>query len=235
MKIRSLLSAVLLLVASIGWAQNDNCTGTLTDNVEIDGGTPFVNGYTYFFSTSGDVVTATFELLDPQVGLVGFYQTLNPNFSESGPVFPDPGTQVVSESFSGFSPGDTFSMRIKFSYAGGFSTGDTLTYIVGDNCGITPPEPLELPIDFESTAVDYDFDNFAGGVSTLIPNPDASGENTSATVAEMVKEPGDVFGGTTLTLDDPIDFSVNKLFKMKVRSPRVGARVLLKVENAGNP
>ncbi|MCA1761930.1 MAG: hypothetical protein LC664_02875 [Flavobacteriales bacterium] len=235
MKFKSLFTAILLLVASISWAQNDNCTGTLTDNVEVDGGTPFVNGYTYYFYTVGDEVTATFTLLDEVDGLVAFYQTLNPEFEESGPFFPEPGTQTVTASFPGFSDGEAFSMRIKFSFAGGFSTGDTLTYTVGDNCGIEPPQPLELPIDFESTAVDYSFDNFAGGVSTVVPNPDPSGENTSETVAEMVKEPGDVFGGSTLALDDPIDFSENKLFQMKVRSPRVGARVLLKVENALNP
>ena len=235
MKIRSIFTAMLLLVASISWAQNDNCNGTLTDNVEIDGGEPFELGYTYNFFTVGDEVTATFTLLDTVAGLVGFYQTLNPDFAETGPVFPEPGTQTVSESFSGFSNGDTFTMRIKFNFAGGFSTGDTLTYTVGDNCGITPPEPLELPITFENPNVDYTFDNFAGGVSTLIPNPDVSGENTSATVAEMVKETGDVFGGTAIVLDDPIDFSENKLFQMKVRSPRVGARVLLKVENILNP
>jgi len=235
MKFKSLFTAMLLLVASFSWAQNDNCTGTLTDNVEVDGGTPFVNGYTYYFYTVGDEVTATFTLLDPVDGLVGFYQTLNPNFAESGPFFPEPGTQTVTASFPGFSDGDTFSMRIKFSFAGGFSTGDTLTYTVGDNCGIEPPQPLELPIDFESTAVDYDFDNFEGGESTVIPNPDVSGENTSATVAEMVKGVGAVFAGSTLALDGPIDFSENKLFQMKVRSPRVGARVLLKVENALNP
>jgi len=112
---------MLLLVASISWAQNDNCNGTLTDNVEIDGGEPFELGYTYNFFTVGDEVTATFTLLDTVAGLVGFYQTLNPDFAETGPVFPEPGTQTVSESFSGFSDGDTFTMRIKFNFAGGFS------------------------------------------------------------------------------------------------------------------
>ncbi len=234
MKIRSLLSAMLLLVASISWAQNDNCNGTLTDNIEIDGGTPFVNGYTYNFFTVGDEVTATFTLLDTVVGLVGIYQTFNPDFSETT-VVPDGGSQTVSATFPGFSPGDTFSMRMQFNFAGGFSRGDTLTYVVGDNCGFTPPQPLALPIDFENEAVDYAFENFAGGVSSVIPNPDASGENTSATVAQMVKNTGEVFGGSVLVLEDPIDFSTNKLFQMKVWSPRVGARVLLKVENAGNP
>ncbi len=37
-----------------------------------------------------------------------------------------------------------------------------------------------------------------------------------------------------LTLGTPIDFSANKVFRMKVFSPRVGAKVLLKVENATN-
>lgn len=235
MSFKSLFTAILLCVASISWAQNDNCTGTLTENVEVDGGTPFVNGYTYYFYTVGDQVTATFTLLDPVDGLVGFYQTINPDFEETGPVFPEPGTQTVSATFSGFSAGDTFTMRIKFSYAGGFSTGDTLTYTVGDNCGIEPPQPLALPINFESDAVDYNFDNFGGGESTVIPNPDPSGVNTSETVAEMIKNEGEVFGGSSLLLDEPIDFSENKLFQMKVRSPRVGARVLLKVENAVNP
>ena len=35
-------------------------------------------------------------------------------------------------------------------------------------------------------------------------------------------------------LDNPIDFSTKKIFKMKVYSPRVGAKVLLKVENPTN-
>ena len=47
----------------------------------------------------------------------------------------------------------------------------------------------------------------------------------------MVKNAGQTWGGSTLMLDGPIDFSVNKTFKMKVFSPRVGAKVLLKVEN----
>src|SRR6185503_9118578 len=34
-----------------------------------------------------------------------------------------------------------------------------------------------------------------------------------------------------ITLENPIDFSAGKTFKMKVYSPRVGAKVLLKVEN----
>lgn len=88
-----------------------------------------------------------------------------------------------------------------------------------------------LPLDFESATIDYAFNEFDGGVVTLIDNPHSSGINTSAKVAQMVKNAGQPWGGSWIALASPIDFSVNKTFKMKVFSPRVGAKVLLKVEN----
>jgi Secretion system C-terminal sorting domain len=100
---------------------------------------------------------------------------------------------------------------------------------------ITHAQPLAPPIDFESSTIAYNFTNFDGGVATVINNPQSSGINTSAKVAQMVKNPGQVWGGSYLSMTSAIDFSVNKLWKMKVYSPRVGARVLLKVENSGNP
>jgi len=51
----------------------------------------------------------------------------------------------------------------------------------------------------------------------------------------MVKNPGQPWGGSFLTLSEPIPFSISRTFKMKVFSPRVGAKVLLKVENSSNP
>jgi hypothetical protein len=89
-----------------------------------------------------------------------------------------------------------------------------------------------LPITFESSAVAYTFGDFDGGVATKIANPNSGGINTTATVARMVKNAGQVWGGSSLVLAAPIDFSVNKIFKVKVYSPRVGAKLLLKVEGA---
>ena len=89
-----------------------------------------------------------------------------------------------------------------------------------------------LPITFESSAVAYTFADFDGGVATKIANPNSGGINTTATVARMVKNAGQVWGGSSLVLAAAIDFSVNKIFKVKVYSPRVGARLLLKVEGA---
>lgn len=91
-----------------------------------------------------------------------------------------------------------------------------------------------LPLDFDSTTLPYTFINFDGGNVTRIANPFPSGINTSPFVAKMVKGAGQVWGGSLISLSSPINFSVNKKFKVKVYSPRVGAKLLLKVENLSN-
>jgi len=97
------------------------------------------------------------------------------------------------------------------------------------------PGLITLPLTFESTNTTYNFTNFDGGNSTVINNPDASGINTSSKVVRMIKNDGRPWGGSLLALSNPIDFSANKIFRMKVWSPRANAKVLLKVENASNP
>ena len=101
-------------------------------------------------------------------------------------------------------------------------------------CTTTSVVAPSLPIDFESTTVTYTFADFDGGVATKIANPNSGGINTSANVARMVKNAGQPWGGTSMVLAAPINFSVNKIFKVKVYSPRVGAKVLVKVENSAN-
>ncbi|CAM3991406.1 Secretion system C-terminal sorting domain-containing protein [Flavobacterium branchiophilum] len=88
-----------------------------------------------------------------------------------------------------------------------------------------------LPLDFESSSTTYTFTDFDGGVVTKIANPQSSGINTSATVCKMVKNAGQVWGGSFITLSSTMDFTTTKLFKLKVYSPRTGAKLLLKVEN----
>lgn len=99
---------------------------------------------------------------------------------------------------------------------------------------ITIVDPVLLPLTFESSTLNYSFINFDGGNSTVINNPQAVGINTSAKVVRMIKNAGQPWGGSVLPLSSAIDFSANKVFRMKVYSPRVGAKVLLKVENATN-
>ncbi|HQU57864.1 MAG TPA: T9SS type A sorting domain-containing protein [Saprospiraceae bacterium] len=99
----------------------------------------------------------------------------------------------------------------------------------------TAAEGVQLPIDFESTTLNYAWSDFAGGVASVIDNPQSSGINTSAKVGQMVKSAGEVFGGSTLALGGAIDFGANNGLKMKVFANRTGAPVLLKLEGPGAP
>ncbi|MEL6941865.1 MAG: glycoside hydrolase family 16 protein, partial [Bacteroidota bacterium] len=91
---------------------------------------------------------------------------------------------------------------------------------------------VDFPIDFECEFTAYAFQEFGGAPTVVIDNPDASGINTSARVAEMTKvQDAADFAGTILTLEDEIDFSKGQTFTIKTRSPKVGAIVKLKLEN----
>ena len=85
----------------------------------------------------------------------------------------------------------------------------------------TPSNLPILPLDFESGTITYTFNDFDGGGTTKIANPYSGGINTSANVARMVKSAGQVWGGSWIGMATPIDFSVNKAFKVKVYMPRV--------------
>lgn len=96
--------------------------------------------------------------------------------------------------------------------------------------------PVSLPIDFESSTIDYVFLDFGGALNAVIDNPDPTGENTSSKVVEFFKEPGaEVFAGTVIELGAPIDFSVLEGFTMSSWSPQAGLTVKLKLENAADP
>lgn len=97
--------------------------------------------------------------------------------------------------------------------------------------GSTAPSELALPLTFEWDNLDYSFTDFDGGEVTVIDNPHPEGINTSDKVGQMIKNAGQTWGGSFITLDNPIDFSAGKTLKMKVFAPRVDAKVLLKVEN----
>ncbi len=137
--------------------------------------------------------------------------------------------------------------ELTFSFVGltgGTYTGITIIYdlgVVGDGSEnftlyfddiayTTVSGGVQLPVTFESTALDYVWFDFGGGVATIIDNPDQSGINTSAKVGQMVKNAGEVFGGSKLTLGGPIDFGTSTAINMKVWANRVGANVLLKLE-----
>lgn len=97
-------------------------------------------------------------------------------------------------------------------------------------------DPLVFPIDFESSTVDYTFFNFGGGEDVGVPiiaNPAPDIVNDSQTVAEYTKPSGsEPWAGTSVTLNEPIDFSTTTTVSMDVWSPAAGTPILFKVENA---
>lgn len=121
----------------------------------------------------------------------------------------------------------TYTVTLTALSGGAATTTVTRSVVIED--------PISLPINLQSTTLNYAgaIGNFDGGALTVVNNPAAGGINTSTKVLKMVKNPGQVWGGSTLGLSGPIDFSAGKIFRMKVWSPRVGANVLLKVEGAG--
>ena len=125
----------------------------------------------------------------------------------------------------------TFNMASIFFDFGNVGTGKVFYW---DNVifgAATPTNVLGIPLDFESTTLNYAFTDFSGGAATVVTNPNKSGINTSNKVGKMVKGAGDPWAGSYIALDNPIDFSAGKTFKVKIHSPRVGAKLLLKVEN----
>lgn len=133
-----------------------------------------------------------------------------------------------------FNPGDV----VKHTYA---NTGTYEVKVVALNGGsqtieVTNPviisNPLLLPIDFQSSTLNYAFNNFGGATSTVIDNPDVSAGNGSSKVAQFFKNAGsEVWAGSYLTLGEPIDFSTMQTIKMKVWSPKAGIVVRMKLEN----
>ena len=100
-------------------------------------------------------------------------------------------------------------------------------------CG-GPAEPVLMPIDHENENVVYAWNDFGGAATTVIANPDASGVNTSATVAQSVKTAGsETWAGTFIVLDELLDFSTVTTLAVDVWTPDGGELVNLKVEKDG--
>lgn len=111
------------------------------------------------------------------------------------------------------------------------NAGQGETYLF-DNIRLTDPVILGLPLDFEQGASFYNFTEFEGAPTEVVPNPDQSGINTSPNVARTLKASGAAtFAGSVLTLDEPIDLGISSTLKMKVWSPIADNEVRLKIES----
>jgi len=85
--------------------------------------------------------------------------------------------------------------------------------------------------DFEGTPPEFvSFGNIAD--TEVVANPDASGENTSANVAQFTKTNGaETWAGAFFEISAPLDLVTYANISVKTWSPKKGAVVRLKIEN----
>ena len=90
----------------------------------------------------------------------------------------------------------------------------------------------QLVEDFEGTAPSFTvFGNIAA--TEVVANPDATGANTTSKVAKLTKTNGaEVWAGTFFEVASPLDFNNYSKISVKTWSPKLGATVKLKLENA---
>ena len=166
--------------------------------------------------------TATLEVLEGQAG--NFTYLNSPN---------DGGDWGAKEDLAGQECGDPNAYNDRTLEA--VTADTTLLHCYGScetdgTCG-GPAEPITMPVDHENESVVYAWNDFGGASTTIIANPDASGANTSATVAQSVKNAGsETWAGTFIVLDELLDFSTLTTLAVDVWTPDGGELVNLKVE-----
>lgn len=90
------------------------------------------------------------------------------------------------------------------------------------------------PIDFESSITTENFIDFDGGIATVIANPQSNGINTSANVAQIVRNGGEIWSGSKISLAANLDFSTFNVLSMKVfTTAPVGTVIKFKLEGNG--
>jgi PKD repeat protein len=131
-------------------------------------------------------------------------------------------------------PTESWTRIVYFFDIGNPGVGQRFYFDQLNYAGDTGPNELLLPLTFEG-ALDYTFTNFGGASTMVINNPDPSGLNNSNKVANQFKqELAETWGGSFLTLEEPIDFSQTTTMSMDVWSPKAGATVLLKLEDSNS-
>ncbi|MFC4720887.1 hypothetical protein ACFO5O_01030 [Geojedonia litorea] len=138
-------------------------------------------------------------------------------------------------SFGAFSTSIDYHNVIIFPDFGNAGTGETFYF---DDIEIAS---INFPINFEVSTLSYTWNGFGASDFGPIPaatvaNPNPTGINNSATVAEIQKPAGaQVWAGAAMNLTEPADFSNGTTVKIKVWSPRAGVPILFKMEDKNSP
>ncbi|MEN0050426.1 MAG: hypothetical protein AAF806_25400, partial [Bacteroidota bacterium] len=103
----------------------------------------------------------------------------------------------------------------------------------GNGGGVARTNVVDFPIDFECEFTEYNFTEFGGAPTIVVDNPVSGAGNMSAKVAKMEKVGGE-FAGAFIDLEDPIDFGISSVIKLKTYSPKAGITVRLKIEDSND-
>ncbi|WP_324023906.1 glycoside hydrolase family 16 protein [Maribacter sp. BPC-D8] len=121
---------------------------------------------------------------------------------------------------------------LKITARGSGAVGGAVHYYDDITLIATGGETLSVQ-DFESNVPV--FTDFGGASTAVIDNPDASGVNTSDTVAESTKNSGaEVWAGSFFDITAPLDLATYSSMNINTWSPATGAVVRLKIENQAN-
>jgi len=143
--------------------------------------------------------------------------------------------EVTVSGFNAEEPNATWYYRLTNDLDAGNDDGD-------DNGGDDEKTIIDdVNIDFEGDEPEFRVfggtdDQGADVEYSVIENPDASGENTSATVGSLLDPDQSVFyTGTSSTLDGYINLTEKNTFTVKVWSPVEGAVIKFKLEDSADP
>lgn len=103
--------------------------------------------------------------------------------------------------------------------------------VTTDTFSVNFRAPVALPLDFESTTLTYNWTEF-GAPTSVVDNPQSSGINTSSKVAQVIKNAGEDWNGSFITIDTPFDLSSGTSVEAKFFSPRAGINMMMKLESA---
>jgi len=93
---------------------------------------------------------------------------------------------------------------------------------------------VDFPFDFETESSTPVFTDFEMAETTVVPNPNPNENNPSATVAQMIRQPGgEIWAGSIITLPGYLDLSEVGAIRMKVHSPLAGSVMKVKLEGQG--
>ncbi len=232
--------------------------GNVGKIVSSSGGNPWQNAQllledNYIDLTTNKVITLDVYSNNPQNFLLKLEGSLNgggiteKGFSHSGNGWetievdfnsPNGTNPVPNDQYRKFIIFPCYNTEADYWGPGAFDSTvyiDNFSGTVGD--AYTPPLPVDLPFDFETSPVTSDFTGFDGGSATVeaVAAPQSTG-NTSTNLLKIVRNGGAAWAGVFTVVDTPLDFSTNSTITARIWTDApIGTTIMFKTEQDTNP